>query len=89
MVPGIFTVNQSGTGPGAVLNSDYSANRAGNAAARGDYIMVFASMGGENGQDGAMVSGAPAHPLSGTMTAPSAESVSSLKSCSMWAALPK
>jgi uncharacterized protein (TIGR03437 family) len=69
VVPGIFTVNQNGTGPAAVLNSDYTGNRAGNAAARGDYIMVFAAIGGENGQDGAMVTGAPPHPLSGTMTA--------------------
>jgi uncharacterized protein (TIGR03437 family) len=67
VVPGIFTVNQSGTGPAAVLN--YTGNRAGNAAARGDYIMVFATIGGENGQDGAMVVGAPPHPLSNTMTA--------------------
>jgi uncharacterized protein (TIGR03437 family) len=69
VVPGIFTVNLSGSGGAAVLNSDYSGNRAGNAAARGDYIMVFATIGGDNGQDGAMVSGAPPHPLSNTMTA--------------------
>lgn len=69
VVPGIFTQNLSGSGAAAVLNSDYSTNRAGNAAARGDYIMVFATVGGDNGQDGAMVSGAPPHPLSNTLTA--------------------
>jgi uncharacterized protein (TIGR03437 family) len=63
-IPGIFTLNTTGSGPAAVLNSDYTTNRAGNAAARGDYVMVFATIGGENGQDGAIAGNPLAHPLS-------------------------
>ena len=68
VIPGIFTLNTSGSGPAAVLNSDYTTNRAGNAAARGDYVMVFATIGGENGQDGAIAGNALAHPLSSSVS---------------------
>jgi uncharacterized protein (TIGR03437 family) len=68
VIPGIFTLNTTGQGPAAVLNSDYTTNRAGNAAARGDYVMVFATIGGENGQDGVIAGNALAHPLSSTVT---------------------
>ena len=43
-VPGIFSMNQSGTGPGAILNwPDYSVNGASNRVAAGGVIMVYAT----------------------------------------------
>ncbi len=68
VIPGIFTQNASGSGAAAVLNSDYSVNRAGNAVARGDYIMLFGTMGGEIGQDGTIAGSTQAHPLSSSAT---------------------
>jgi uncharacterized protein (TIGR03437 family) len=41
--PGIFTLNGQGTGPAAVLNQDYSVNSADNPAARGSYVMIYAT----------------------------------------------
>ncbi|MGO9230031.1 MAG: hypothetical protein ACLQKA_12605 [Bryobacteraceae bacterium] len=41
--PGIFTLNGSGTGPAAVLNLDDLVNSAANPAARGDYVMIYAT----------------------------------------------
>jgi uncharacterized protein (TIGR03437 family) len=43
VTPGIFTLNQTGTGPGAVLNQDYSVNSAQNPAAAGSAIMIYAT----------------------------------------------
>jgi uncharacterized protein (TIGR03437 family) len=41
-VPGIFSMNQSGTGPGAILNwPDYTVNGASNRVAAGGYIMAY------------------------------------------------
>jgi uncharacterized protein (TIGR03437 family) len=39
--PGIFSQNNSGTGPGAILNQDYSVNGPNNPAARGSVVQVF------------------------------------------------
>ena len=39
--PAIFTLNASGSGPGAVLNQDYSVNTAVNPATRGSVIQIF------------------------------------------------
>ncbi len=61
--PAIFTVEQSGTGQGAVLNQDGSVNSGANRARRGEVVMIFATGGGETdpaGQDGLLV---PAEPL--------------------------
>jgi uncharacterized protein (TIGR03437 family) len=66
--PGIFTALSNGTGQGAVLNADYGANAAGNAAARGSVVMVYMTVGGENGQDGMLATGAAQHPLPVTAT---------------------
>ncbi|MBV8817006.1 MAG: hypothetical protein JO022_01545 [Acidobacteriaceae bacterium] len=41
--PGIFVAGENGTGQGAILNSDSSANTATNAAARGSAISIFAT----------------------------------------------
>ena len=40
-VPGLFTQNASGSGPGAILNQDNSLNGPGNRAAKGSIVQVF------------------------------------------------
>jgi uncharacterized protein (TIGR03437 family) len=60
-VPGIFTLNASGTGPGAILNQDFSVNGSGNGAAPGSVIAIYATGGGQTvpaSQDGALATGA-------------------------------
>jgi trimeric autotransporter adhesin len=39
--PAIFTIGSDGTGPGAILNQDYSTNSPGNPAAPGSTLMVY------------------------------------------------
>jgi len=39
--PGIFTANSSGTGPGAILNTDNSYNGPGNPAGKGSVVQIF------------------------------------------------
>ena len=41
--PAIFTINQQGTGQGAILNQDFSPNSATNAAERGSVVQIFAT----------------------------------------------
>jgi uncharacterized protein (TIGR03437 family) len=43
VAPGIFTANGTGTGPGAILNQDYSLNSALNPAERGSVVMIYAT----------------------------------------------
>jgi uncharacterized protein (TIGR03437 family) len=66
-VPGIFTINASGTGQAAVrLWPDYSINGPSNPAARGGVIMAFATAGGLTnppGEDGQILAAAAAHNL--------------------------
>jgi uncharacterized protein (TIGR03437 family) len=45
--PGLFTVAQSGSGQGCILNQDYSLNSAANPAARGDVVMIWGTGGGQ------------------------------------------
>jgi uncharacterized protein (TIGR03437 family) len=45
--PGIFTADASGSGPGAILNSDYSLNSPSNPAAAGAIVVVYATGGGQ------------------------------------------
>jgi uncharacterized protein (TIGR03437 family) len=40
-VPGVFTQNASGSGPGAILNQNNSLNGPGNPAARGSIVQLF------------------------------------------------
>jgi uncharacterized protein (TIGR03437 family) len=40
-VPGLFTQNASGSGPGAILNQDYSLNGPNNPAAKSSVVMVY------------------------------------------------
>ena len=42
-LPGIFTADASGVGPGAILNLDYSVNSTDNPAAAGDIVIVYAT----------------------------------------------
>lgn len=44
--PGIFSLNQSGTGPGAILNQDFSVNSAQNPESRGRVLQIFMTGGG-------------------------------------------
>jgi uncharacterized protein (TIGR03437 family) len=44
--PGIFSLDSSGSGPGVILNSDYSVNSAANPAPAGSVVMVYATGGG-------------------------------------------
>ena len=50
--PGLFTTNASGTGPGAILNSDLSPNTAANPAARGDIVVIYMTGEGETSPGG-------------------------------------
>jgi uncharacterized protein (TIGR03437 family) len=55
-VPGLFTQNASGSGPGAILNQDNSLNGPGNRAAKGSIVQVF--MTGEGQTSPPSVTGA-------------------------------
>jgi uncharacterized protein (TIGR03437 family) len=44
--PGVFSLDSSGSGPGVILNADYSVNSAANPAPAGSVIMVYATGGG-------------------------------------------
>jgi uncharacterized protein (TIGR03437 family) len=44
--PGLFTVDASGLGGGAILNQDYSVNGGLNPAARGSVVMIYSTGGG-------------------------------------------
>jgi endo-1,4-beta-xylanase len=60
-LPGIFSLNTSGTGPGAILNTDYTVNSASNPVAAGGAIQVFGTGGGAivgGATDGALAPGA-------------------------------
>ncbi len=54
-VPGIFTANASGSGPGAILNSNNSVNSPSNPANKGDIVVIY--MTGEGQTTPAGVSG--------------------------------
>lgn len=60
-LPGIFSLDASGTGPGAILNPDNSVNTAANPVPMGGYIQIFATGGGAvvgGAMDGALAPGA-------------------------------
>src|SRR5205823_7932671 len=46
-VPGIFTLDSSGRGHGAILNEDYKVNGASRPAAWNSVVMVYATGGGQ------------------------------------------
>ncbi len=69
--PGIYTVTQSGSGSGAVLNVDGTLNSASNPTAPGSYVFVYATGEGQTnppGVDGAL-NGFPAPNPSQMVTA--------------------
>ena len=45
--PGIFTANASGSGPGAILNSNLTLNSSGNPAHGGDTIVIYVTGEGQ------------------------------------------
>ena len=45
--PGIFSADSSGSGPGAILNPDYSLNSPANPAVAGSIVVVYATGGGQ------------------------------------------
>jgi len=45
--PGVFSADASGSGPGAILNSDYTLNSPSNPAATGGVVVVYATGGGQ------------------------------------------
>jgi uncharacterized protein (TIGR03437 family) len=50
--PGIFTLNSSGTGPGAILNQNLSVNSPSNPASRGDTVVVYLTGEGQTSPAG-------------------------------------
>ena len=52
VAPAIFTLNASGTGPGAILNQDYSTNSPNNPASKGSYIAVYMTGEGQTSPPG-------------------------------------
>jgi uncharacterized protein (TIGR03437 family) len=50
--PGIFTQNSQGTGPGAILNPDYSVNGPNNPAAKGSVVSVYMTGEGQTSPAG-------------------------------------
>jgi uncharacterized protein (TIGR03437 family) len=63
--PGVFTVDSSGYGQGAILNQDGSPNSAANPAERGSIIVLYLTGEGLSdpaGADGAINGGAPPKP---------------------------
>ena len=46
-IPGIFTLDSSGLGPGAILNEDSSVNTPANPASRGSVVSLFATGAGQ------------------------------------------
>jgi uncharacterized protein (TIGR03437 family) len=60
VLPGVFTLDASGHGPGAIDNQDGTVNSANNPAAVGYYVFVYAT--GEGQTNPAGVDGKPAVP---------------------------
>jgi uncharacterized protein (TIGR03437 family) len=51
-LPGVFTLDSSGHGPGAIVNQDGTVNSATNPASAGSIVMIFATGEGETNPDG-------------------------------------
>jgi len=50
--PGVFTLDGSGAGPGAILNQDSSVNSASNPAGRGTVVTLYATGAGQTNPPG-------------------------------------
>jgi uncharacterized protein (TIGR03437 family) len=63
--PALFTANSSGTGPGAILNQDYSVNTPANGADKGATVLLYATGEGvtdPGSTDGQIIGGVLARP---------------------------
>lgn len=68
--PGIFSLDSTGRGPGAILNADYSLNSDKNPAAPGSVVIVYATGGGMTAaQNAAGKAASGASPLAAPVTA--------------------
>jgi uncharacterized protein (TIGR03437 family) len=78
-VPGLFSINSSGTGPGAFLNEDNSVNTAANPLERGKIAIFYGTgegqttPGGVNGQPATAVFPKPVLPVTVTIGGKAAE----------------
>jgi len=64
-LPGIFALDASGRGPGAILNQNFSVNSNANPASRGSYVMIYATGEGlvsPSVADGSLTPGAEPFP---------------------------
>jgi uncharacterized protein (TIGR03437 family) len=69
--PGIFSIDSSGSGQGAVLNQDFSANNASNPAAQGSVIQIYCTgLGAVTGNLAAGSPGATSAPFNTTVATP-------------------
>jgi len=50
--PGIFTLNSSGTGPGAIVNQNNTVNSPSNPATRGETVVVYLTGEGQTSPPG-------------------------------------
>jgi len=50
--PGVFTANASGTGPGAILNANFTQNSPGNPARAGETVAVYLTGEGQTAPSG-------------------------------------
>jgi uncharacterized protein (TIGR03437 family) len=50
--PALFSANQTGTGPGAILNQDSSLNTAANPAAKGSIVILYGTGEGQTNPAG-------------------------------------
>jgi uncharacterized protein (TIGR03437 family) len=59
-LPGVFSADSSGSGPGAILNLDYSLNSPNNPAAAGSIVIIYGTGGGAtpNARTGRLVTSA-------------------------------
>ncbi len=65
--PGIFTLDSSGKGQGAILNQNSTANSASNSAVKGSVVVIYGSGEGQTdppGVDGKLAAGSPPKPHS-------------------------
>ena len=51
-VPGVYTQNSQGTGPGSILNQNYTVNGSSQPAAAGSYVAVYLSGTGNTAPPG-------------------------------------
>src|SRR5260370_12356007 len=64
--PGIFSLDASGLGPGAILNQDYSINQGSRPAAIGEVVQIYCTGGGLTNPatvDGSITASTPPLPI--------------------------